>query len=137
MGRSNVYPRFRVVIGAAVGGDVAVEAVASADSGANVYFAVVWAIASLAVWRIRPGRAPSKVLEAAPRWGRGLRQKPWLFVALMVFAGWSLIGALIGLFQSSDAAAAANHASSLAFYAGLTAVLHRLKGWPDPEEAGN
>jgi len=55
----------------------------------------------------------------------------------MVFAGWSLIGALIGLFQSSDAAAAANHASSLAFYAGLTAVLHRLKGWPDPEEAGN
>ena len=113
------------------------EAVTSADRQANVYFAVMWAIAALAVWRVRPGRGPSKVLEGAPRWGRGLRQRAWLFVALMAFAGSSFVSTFVSLVQSNDASELAMRLCSLTFSAGLIAVLIRLRGWPGPEEAGN
>lgn len=116
--------------------DVAGVAVTSADRQANVYFAVMWAIAALAVWRIRPGRAPSKVLEGAPRWGRGLRQRAWLFVALMAYAGGSFISTFVSLFRAHDASVLVMRTTSLAFSGSLIAVLFRLRGWPEPEEAG-
>jgi hypothetical protein len=55
----------------------------------------------------------------------------------MAYAGWSFISTFVRLFQSNDASEFAMRISSLAFSAGLIAVLFRLRGWPGPEEAGN
>jgi hypothetical protein len=54
----------------------------------------------------------------------------------MAYAGGSFISTFVSLFRAHDASVLVMRTTSLAFSGSLIAVLFRLRGWPEPEEAG-